>query len=105
MFIIQPLYSRCVSTGAASVNPKPDLGIERITVMKGWVRAMKANGGDFPMLYLRSCPRCKGDMHSNRDMYGAYKECLQCGHMVDLKQPDGLVAVAAQQPRSKKKAA
>ena len=37
-----------------------------------------------PMLYLKQCPRCKGDMHMNRDIYGTYKECLQCGHMIDL---------------------
>ena len=39
------------------------------------------------MLYLKACQRCKGDMHSNRDMYGPYQECLQCGHMVYLEQP------------------
>ena len=38
------------------------------------------------MLYLKACPRCKGDMHDNRDLYGNYRECLQCGHMVDLER-------------------
>ncbi len=33
------------------------------------------------MLSLKNCPRCKGDMQSNRDVYGPYTECLQCGHM------------------------
>ena len=33
------------------------------------------------MLTLKNCPRCQGDMHSNRDVYGSYAECLQCGHM------------------------
>ena len=33
------------------------------------------------MLKLKNCPRCRGDMHSNRDLYGPYSECLQCGHM------------------------
>ena len=36
---------------------------------------------DIMMLSLKNCPRCKGDMHSNRDVYGPYVECLQCGHM------------------------
>ena len=36
------------------------------------------------VLYLKACPRCGGDVHTNRDLYGPYKECLQCGHMVDL---------------------
>lgn len=29
------------------------------------------------------CPRCAGDVATNRDQYGAYKECLQCGWMTD----------------------
>ena len=45
------------------------------------------------MLELKSCPRCRGDMHTNRDMYGSYKECLQCGHMQDIKDPDRLASL------------
>ena len=44
------------------------------------------------ILSLKSCPRCKGDMQSNRDMYGSYVECLQCGHMQDIEQPNTLLA-------------
>ena len=33
------------------------------------------------MLTLKNCRRCKGDMNTNRDLYGPYAECLQCGHM------------------------
>lgn len=36
------------------------------------------------MLALKACPKCKGDMVSDRDMYGAYRQCLQCGYMMDL---------------------
>ena len=36
------------------------------------------------MLLLKSCPRCKGDVHINKDIYGEYRECLQCGQMVDI---------------------
>lgn len=32
----------------------------------------------------RACPRCQGDLHYNKDMYGEYEECLQCGHFVDV---------------------
>ena len=42
-------------------------------------------------------------MHSNRDMYGSYKECLQCGHMVDLVKPSKLLSLLV--PRSGKKVA
>lgn len=44
------------------------------------------------MLRLKACPRCKGDVHANRDMYGHYNECMQCGHMQDIEKPTALVA-------------
>lgn len=38
------------------------------------------------MLDLRSCPRCKGDMHIESDMYGKYRQCWQCGFLMDISQ-------------------
>ena len=41
-------------------------------------------------------------MHSNRDIYGAYKECLQCGLMIDIdKRSKAPVPAAAQSKRKK----
>ena len=61
------------------------------------------------MLNLKGCPRCQGDLITNRDMYGEYKECLQCGYMLDVEKPDGLYAMArpeiASVAKSKRKAA
>ncbi len=31
------------------------------------------------MLNLKSCPRCGGDVNVERDWYGEYESCLQCG--------------------------
>ena len=45
------------------------------------------------MLFLKGCPRCKGDVIGNRDMYGEYRECLQCGHMVDIEKPGGVFSI------------
>ncbi len=56
-------------------------------------------------LYLKSCPRCKGDMNSNRDMYGEYRMCLQCGHMVDIPRTSNLFALRLSVQNAKKKAA
>ena len=39
------------------------------------------------MIMFKACPRCSGDLHENRDMYGEYRECLMCGYMVDLRKP------------------
>lgn len=55
------------------------------------------------MLEFKACPRCRGDVHTNRDMYGTYRECLQCGYMVDVEQPNKLGSVLL--ARAKKKAA
>ena len=45
-------------------------------------------------LYLKSCPRCGGDMNSNRDIYGEYRLCMQCGHMIDILKPSNLFALS-----------
>ena len=55
------------------------------------------------VLHLKTCPRCGGDVHSSRDVYGPYRECLQCGYMVDLERSNPLADVAV--PRAKKKVA
>ncbi len=39
------------------------------------------------MASSRSCPRCRGYMQNNRDIYGEYRECLQCGYMEDPPGP------------------
>ena len=39
------------------------------------------------------CPRCRGYMYTNQDHYGRYRECLHCGHMVDIERPNERKAV------------
>ena len=46
------------------------------------------------MLMVKACPRCKGDMFVERDRFGWHWQCLQCGHLRDLK----VVATAKQHP-------
>lgn len=36
------------------------------------------------MLHFKGCPRCKGELYMDRDGYGAYLNCLQCGFYRDL---------------------
>jgi len=38
------------------------------------------------MVFYRACPKCKGDMDTKRDLYGGFRECLQCGLLQDLVQ-------------------
>ena len=32
------------------------------------------------MVWIRCCPRCNGDLQDNRDIYGNYFVCIQCGY-------------------------
>mgnify|MGYP007012738805 CR=1 FL=1 len=43
------------------------------------------NVGIWKMLDYRACPKCRGDMHTRRDTFGDFKECIQCGLMQDLE--------------------
>ena len=44
-------------------------------------KALSYLEGDEIMLELKSCPRCKGDIRIDRDTYGWYEECIQCGYL------------------------
>ena len=37
------------------------------------------------MFFLKACPKCQGDMYQERDLYGTFVECLQCGLMKDVR--------------------
>ena len=38
------------------------------------------------MFWLKSCPRCHGDLFQERDHYGWYVSCMQCGHHLNEVQ-------------------
>ena len=40
---------------------------------------------DTTMFYFKACPKCGGDMYLERDAYGSFQKCLQCGRMIDLE--------------------
>ena len=35
-------------------------------------------------IYLKGCPRCRGDLIVKSDQYGDYISCLQCGYTADI---------------------
>lgn len=49
------------------------------------------------MFFFKACPRCGGDMYLNRDMYGAYTQCVQCGCVLYIQEEKETVAVAAKE--------
>jgi DNA-directed RNA polymerase subunit M/transcription elongation factor TFIIS len=36
------------------------------------------------LIVLKRCPRCNGDLFIDRDQYGLFLQCLQCGYLQDL---------------------
>ena len=46
------------------------------------------------MVDYRACPKCRGDMHTRRDTFGDFKECIQCGLMQDLELQKNSEALA-----------
>ncbi len=36
------------------------------------------------MMKLNGCRRCKGDLVIEKDVYGWYEECVQCGYTHDI---------------------
>ena len=56
------------------------------------------------MIQLKACPRCSGDIKLNRDIYGNYAECLQCGFMRDIVDPVPIVRDATLYNRQERKA-
>lgn len=37
------------------------------------------------MIEFKACSRCRGDVKVSEDIYGAYKQCLQCGRIQDMQ--------------------
>ena len=38
------------------------------------------------MMWLKACPRCRGDLVLDSDYYGNYVSCIQCGASLDKSQ-------------------
>ena len=43
------------------------------------------------MFRLKNCPHCGGDIMDDRDQYGWFEVCLQCGHMRYLSAPESIM--------------
>ncbi len=48
------------------------------------------------MYWLKSCPKCQGDLCLEQDHYGAFKTCLQCGYLRELIDRSGNPVPAVQ---------
>ena len=41
--------------------------------------------GRMELIFLKACRRCKGDVVIERDVYGEYAKCVQCGRSEEAK--------------------
>ncbi len=42
------------------------------------------------MYWLKACPRCAGDLRTEKDIYGAYVACIQCGYVLTSDEENRL---------------
>ncbi len=38
-------------------------------------------------LYFKTCPWCRGDLYMDKDCYGVFATCLQCGRIFESHNP------------------
>ncbi len=50
------------------------------------------------MMWLKSCPRCQGDLYARNDSFGPYIACAQCGHTLNAVQELALKPRTVTQP-------
>ena len=49
------------------------------------------------MFWFKLCPRCTGDLFDDRDQYGSYITCMQCGFSKDMpSHRTGLIEITAE---------
>ena len=48
------------------------------------------------MYWLKSCPRCHGDLYGRSDIHGSYIGCFQCGHYLTVAED---IDLRAESPR------
>jgi uncharacterized protein (DUF983 family) len=53
------------------------------------------------MSNLKICPRCKGGVVLDRDYWGWYEQCMQCGYLYDLPNIAEVESSLAQEIRRK----
>ncbi len=49
-------------------------------------QGLGSSEGGWMMIKLKACPKCHGDLLLERDQYGSYMNCLQCGYLMELPE-------------------
>ncbi len=48
--------------------------------------------------WLKTCPRCHGDLREESDVYGKYVACVQCGYILRSEEEELLIATGLLEP-------
>lgn len=48
--------------------------------------------------WLKTCPRCRGDLREESDIYGKYVACVQCGYILRAEDEELLIATGQLEP-------
>lgn len=48
------------------------------------------------MFWFKHCPRCSGDLFEDRDQYGKFIMCIQCGLHRDVSSVGDLLVISAE---------
>jgi hypothetical protein len=48
--------------------------------------------------WLKTCPRCRGDLREESDVYGKYIGCVQCGYILRAEEEELLLATGGLEP-------
>ncbi len=54
------------------------------------------------MMYLKACPKCKGDVFEEEDRFGKYSSCAQCGYSKEQPSSGMLAALMQEVPTAKR---
>ena len=50
------------------------------------------------MFYLKSCPKCHGDVYISTDIFGPYTSCMQCSHYLTETEETQLSQLSLSRP-------
>jgi hypothetical protein len=58
------------------------------------------------MYWLKACPRCRGDLREEKDLYGVFITCIQCGYVASSVEEEelrtnGRIEIAAAPPAAR----
>ena len=52
------------------------------------------------MIKLKACPKCHGDLYLEKDQYGRFLSCLQCGYLMELLEKLPEISLSEQSRRT-----